>query len=1552
MTTKHLVASALIFCVITCASTAAETVGERPYEMVWANRTADTHRPLIDFESLDGWRVETTNAIAMLSLSREQQLWGSHVGKLVYRGTGTNPKVTLRPPKPIAVPAPFDCINFWVYGNNWAWVTDKSTPPVEIAVLLRGPGGAEVRVSMSTVRWKEWWVMHRKLTAEQLGLLKEGATLEGIQITNGRNKEDRTLYLDNLAIYKEELKPLVFEPQRKRGIEMFPGQGDGTNTGPGKLPFPTREETILPGNLTRSFKVSLRQERNAYAFRYEGKDGELEYRYEPKTGTLGDVTARWLQSSASFQLANRNNNRRLEACATFQPMADGGIFFSTTEHGTALAPEKIEPLGCERVGDTVVSRWRCRLGGRSAEVSYTFRLWQKSLVVDVKCLGGEVGEVRFGKAIGVQSGTGVSPVQSSRSTSGQAGRLSHFENPRLVTLPYMSYGGPRPAILVTGKPEKPLFIFGLPDYYRSNASLLWAVNTVAADGVTYNGGTRYEPKTDGKRNDCFERLFLTVSPRFEEMLPNIPNPKSPWMHVAGERLWRAHGASNREHDYDYWKNVARYGMTKVVITDHETGWRDGGESFTFRTRAAPKRGGDESQAQYSRKIQALGFRYGIYNNYTDFAPVNEHWHEDMVTRLSSGDWRPAWARCYNPKPARAVEYEAKLAPVIQQKFNLSTAYCDVHTAVTPWSYVDYDARVPGAGTFAATLYAYGEIMFHQKATWNGPVYSEGNHHWFYCGLTDGNYGQDQAAKLPVNPWLVDFDLRKLHPLCCNFGMGNPGMFYGREENLGKTPAERDAHLDRFLAATLAFGHTGFLVMEGGMENAVRSYFALQQVHAAYAQQAAAEIRYADERGHLLDVSDAVASGAFRRSQVATRYANDLRVVVNGHPSESWWIATSGRDLPPSQPQSRPEVAIHPAKTLELPPNGWFARSADGKLLALSAIVDGHRADYVDSPAYLYADGRGRFTRFAKAASDGPLIAHRRSDGSMEVIPVGKCASFGVSLGGKAATAVALDKEGKEFGPAETRLGRGLVYVVPQTNAFSYVLRPRSSTFQSRDEDRRTTRLDFGKPSYLHCSRERVVPGETATVRGRERHEFRVPAGAKPGARLWQEFEGVWIDFTVVPLVDTKLSLRNADTPVRAVTTVADRSVRVTDALQLDLTPHQAQSANAKVTLGNARQIVQFTPEQPVRLTFDFMQSVREEVRELPLRIVMGDLHHEQKWWMATEESIESVVAVPEKYDTGQCFRNASPTGLDGKSGAGVHLDGHMTCGNETKQGLFMHPPYQGGVGLAFALYEPVTLPPKPAAVFRCDIGKRDGSDRGDGVLFRVAVVEAGGKETIVAEKQWAEHVWTPLEADLSRWAGRTIRIKLISDVGPANNSSGDWACWANMRIESREPVLRTTLHDHAAQLRHEPSPHPVVNLTVADLRTAKRGWLRFEGIGLQRGGGYISTGQLNGVSLGELPATHGSEVKGVWTPAVSVALPPEAIAKLDRTNLFKIHNPAGDSFKIRRFWIELELADGRKCSSKIHALTYTQPAGWLYGEGIGVPADEDITVDIRFPTTR
>jgi len=1430
---------------------AQENVGERPYEMVWANRTEDTHPPLVNFENLDGWTVEAKDAAAALTRTREQQLWGKHVAKLVYRGTARKAELTLRPPKPVAIPQPFDCINFWVYGNNWPWRRDRTTPQVRIYILLKGKDGGDLSVYLGPVRWKEWWVMHTKLQPEQLAVLKDGATLEGIRIANCHNTEDRVIYLDNLSFYQEVLKPLTFKPRPKRGIDLFPGQGNGVYTGEGRLPFPTREETILPDNLTKNFTTGLHKNGDAFVFQYKGDDGQIEYRYKPETGTLSDVTAKW---DGWFG-------------RTLQPMADGGVHFADGDK--AVPPEKAERVECKQADDTVVSTWRLSLGDRTMDVTYTFRLWHKSLVIDVKCLGGQVGEFRTGRAVGA-------------------------ENPRLVTVPYLvgeeaAPAKARPAVLVMGKPDKPLFATALMDYYRSNASKLIFANKVKDGEATYNGGSQYIPKTDGKRNDCFERVFLTISPRFEEILPNIPNPKSPWMHVAGERLWRAHGASNRERDYEFWKGIARYGMTKVVITDHETGWRDGGESFTFRTRTAPKKGGDESQKEYSRKLRALGFRYGIYNNYTDFAPVNEHWDEDLVNRLPNGDWMPAWSRCYAPKPTRAVEFEAKLTPTIQEKFRLSTAYCDVHTATTPWRRADHDARVPGAGTFIAQFYPYGEIMLHQKRVWNGPVYSEGRNHYYYSGLTDGNYAQDPAYDPANNPWLVDFDLRKMHPLCCNFGMGGVTMFYDRKTGLGLTKAEREQRLDRFLAATIAFGHTGFLVRMGGTRNSVRSYFMLQQLHKNYAEELAQDIRYADAKGDLLATSAAVATGAYKRSQVVTKYANGLTVWVNGNKTDTW---------------KTPEA--------ELPPNGYFAKSAEGKLLVLSGMAEGHRIDYCESPAYVYLDARGIFTRAPKAAADEAVIALKRTDGKVEVIPVGKPKCFGVSLGGRTATVVALDKDYKELGPVETRLSRGLVYVTPKDGAFSYLLTPTDAP-----------------PVVLQCSRRYVVPGETVKIAGKTEHDLTVPASAEPGELLWQQMDGAWIDFTVRALADARIVLD--------------------DAYHLTLCSNLSEPAKGTVALDGQEQPVELEPGKEKTLTFAYTPPREEMVKPIEMKLTLGTFSSQNTWWLKAEKALYDLVELPDSFTAGQCLRGGKETEILPESRTIARLRKAMTCGDKTNDGIFMHPPWQGGVGYAFVLFDPVQLPAEPKGAFRCVIGKADGSDPGDGVLFRAAAVDDWGKETVIAEKQWIQHAWTPLEGDLSPWAGKKIRIKLITDVGPKDNSSGDWACWAGFRIETREPAIVVTLYDKPVRLAHEPGPHPVPGLRLDDLGKAKRGRLHFQAQGLEASPPYVSRAEINGVLIGKLPGGKGSnEVKNIWSETMAVALPPKAILSLAAKNRLKVLNPGNDCFKIRGFWIELELADGRKCSSRIATTVYTQPPTWPYAEGVSVPRDQSIESDIVF----
>jgi len=343
------------FLVMLAAAEEPEMVGERPYEMVWANRTQDDHPPLVDFEDLAGWKVETQQAEARFERTREQQIWDRYVGKLTYRATGTNPEVRILPPQPIPITAPFDAVTCWIYGNNWGYAPDPSTPPVSVAALFEDAQGEEFSVPLAYVNWEEWFLCHRRLTPEQIQRVASGGAFRGFVVTNGRNREDRALFFDNLAVFVEQFPPLQFEPRPERGIPMFPGQTVGTNTGPGRLPFPTRPETILPPNEIPDFQTHLQQEGNAFLFTYQGADGTLIYRLEPTSGTLGDFTAQWLGRGGPIR-----------------PAVGGGVYLAGGNR--PQPPERAEPLGTVRQGETVVSKWRVHAGEVAAEVTYTYRL--------------------------------------------------------------------------------------------------------------------------------------------------------------------------------------------------------------------------------------------------------------------------------------------------------------------------------------------------------------------------------------------------------------------------------------------------------------------------------------------------------------------------------------------------------------------------------------------------------------------------------------------------------------------------------------------------------------------------------------------------------------------------------------------------------------------------------------------------------------------------------------------------------------------------------------------------------------------------------------------------------------------------------------------------------------------------------------------------------------------------------------------------------------------------------------------------------------------------
>jgi hypothetical protein len=300
--------------------------------------------------------------------------------------------------------------------------------------------------------------------------------------------------------------------------------------------------------------------------------------------------------------------------------------------------------------------------------------------------------------------------------------------------------------------------------------------------------------------------------------------------------------------------------------------------------------------------------------------------------------------------------DRKLAPLIQNKFGTNAAYTDVHTSVSPWDRTDFDARVPGAGTFAATFYAYGELLLHDQDVYDGHCWSEGNHQWLYAGLCTGNYGLTYSSlRLWRYPYLPHFDLLKMHPLSVDIGVPWTGQFFKDKEDWQK-PENIVKSIDQFLAATIAYGHIGWLVEEAhGIRQTCRSYYMLQPLQMRCAMLKPKDICYGTDRG-IVSSSEAFLSGGWRKSKLFVSYPNGLCIWVNGNADEPWRVEHQG-------------VAHN------LPPFGWLAIGTKG-FYECSEDLDGKRYDRVSSPECIFIDGRGTWRDFDGVATSGSVAVRR------------------------------------------------------------------------------------------------------------------------------------------------------------------------------------------------------------------------------------------------------------------------------------------------------------------------------------------------------------------------------------------------------------------------------------------------------------------------------------------------------------------------------------------------------------------------------------------------
>ncbi len=970
----------------------SEPTGKRPYEMVWANRR-EPRRPTVTFSRLKGWTVTVAGgAKGTLSVSRAQNVWDRPVAQLSYRGNGDPSAphlIRIEPPEPVSIPSYADCVDMWVYGNRWDWENPPDTPPVRLFLELTDPEGRKERVLIHHIGWKEWWLCHRRIPSGQW-------KWTALEVEGGWQKEDREIFFDSISFYKEPLPPLSFPPRRKRNLRLFKGQSPGLNTGRGRLPFPTREETILPINLEGSFRCFASKTGSGFLFRYEGRTTGtvLEYLVNPDD-LLSGITVFW-------------NGKKLGRL-----LMEGLIVQEDGSRPNRLKSQRL-------TDDALVVQYE---GG----ASYIFRLWQKSLVVDVLCPQGVDGQP---DVVNVSFGF-----------------IQFDGEPVMVYIPFITYGSSNPVVLMLRGclPGRPFFVSQWLDWYRSNGSEPYAFpnGVVTEKGIQINGGVRYHPKTDGKRNDVFERLFITVSTELEEVLPVIPNPKGLHAEKAVDRLWQeSWGPGNYEEEMKRSRRLRAYGIDRLIQCNHEITWRDGGESFTLRLRAAPGKGGDEALLAYLRHQKSLGWYAGLYTNYTDFAPVNEYWNPDYVQRTSDGNWRPAWPRCWALKPAAAVMLDALLARQIKRKFHPDSryvsAYTDVHTAASPWGYCDYDARVPGAGTFAQTFYCYGELLRNDSEVYGGPVFSEGTFQWLYAGLCDGNYGLTYNGRpIGKEPLLPSFFLREIHTKECDIGMAWTDWFLQGIPEWQKRP---DQTLDRFLLHTIVYGTIGWLIEERfGMDWVCRSYYMLQRLQARYGLQPPERIQYWNGSQYV-GVSQALYEDLpSQRRQIFISYPNGLMIWAND------WLVPSGQEPPP---ESLWEVRIGSRKFV-LPPGGWLA--VQGRdFLTYSALVNGRKVDYLEDqkgwkgqPPLIFADGRGKATEFGPVTTTWGTVLRRIGPRRLEIIDVSMKGEFAFKspfgLKGLVRECVGYDIDGKRLGFTTVTVKDGCLSVEPIKGALRYII---------------------------------------------------------------------------------------------------------------------------------------------------------------------------------------------------------------------------------------------------------------------------------------------------------------------------------------------------------------------------------------------------------------------------------------------------------------------------------------------------------------------------------
>lgn len=882
------------------------------------------------------WKVTGPGKV---TLGDEYYMWDQQAARVEFSAKG---RVTLSPNPAITIEKPVSGISFWVICTP----SGKSTNLLQIKDAKGKKFTIRTRNNSSFWASNPWWCTSSFLIPPKAEF---PITITGIAFEAGKDfKAGDALYFDYLQTF--DIKDVDY-PQ-----ELVESAGD----------YLTTPDTILPTPPKGDFSISVEQFGDSFRFTYEGADGTLQYVYVPETGTLSDL-------SASF-----------DAKEPFSPMKNGGVHVS--KNGVKFNPTdadvKATLLSSELTDNVVTAKWRLEKQSAAVEVTYTFTLKARTLIVTADC--------------------GTPDV-----TALDCGIVTGLSNPRLFGLTYLNYRWDYPRMLVNDD----CFVSLFPDWYSGNATEvidggshteLQGARVIDENSARILGGVNYLPKNRSERNILHERLFLTVSPAMEDVLPNIPNPKSEYFDtmkglVCHTRMYAVTEPKHIPTEVAYETLFRDYGLKDIFLRTHYNEFRSPlhSNSFTFSIHANKEAGGDELIHPYYEEMRKIFPYVGPYQDNRCVHPLaSDYFDYSRLAQWSDDSITDGWDGCYQLNPLAQRMAFKEHTPQFTAAYPWNGCYLDETTNTPPWGLVDCNPRTPGAGTYRSVLLNYGSLLREMRGYYNGPIWSEGNADFFWCGCLDTDYAQcNQPDALPI----PDFKLRKMNPL----------------ENLnGYDLTRMTADLHYLLSAQIVNGNIGHLWGEkantvhgtytekkltpAALRTVIKSYYMMRQLQELYAGVPVETIQYqcGDD---LLTATEMLRQNRQNEGKIYECYENGLEIWVNRNPESSWTVDVDGIEM-------------------TLPPFG-FAAVLPGEFLEYAAEFNGHLVDYVSGPMYTYMDANDVSFAFPELTAAHAYALLPEEDGAQRLIPVPFIEEE--SIGGlDAQTVTPLDQKGNAIGDAE------------------------------------------------------------------------------------------------------------------------------------------------------------------------------------------------------------------------------------------------------------------------------------------------------------------------------------------------------------------------------------------------------------------------------------------------------------------------------------------------------------------------------------------------------